>query len=202
MADKLHVMLDSQCYSSKDAAKADMDAITSRLKHSSFVEVTREALLQAIGRGQTFVCGSFEPKQSNDYSKGWGPFIEQRLVAIDFDNVRTNPDKSKTPLKWYDHNYINEGAAVERAKSVGLDVVGVYETFNSTPDHLRFRMIADLGTTMTDFETAKKVLRDILHNQFPEADEACTPDPSTRYIGTNLIVTDGLGNVVCNHVRH
>lgn len=173
------VMLDAVPYARKPTGR-ELGAITNRLKKAGPVEVTPWQLMDAIERGQTFMCGTYAPHAGS----GWGEFLGQRLAAIDIDNT----GKDGRPLGYGEPDYLWHVKALDRARLIGLRVAFWYPTFSAAGDWYapgpgnRYRVVFDLGCTL-GAEQAAQAIGELLE-VYPEADQQCK-NPNRLFLGTD-----------------
>lgn len=158
------VMIDPVAFDHKPT-NLETGGITNRLKKTMCVLVTAEQLRDAIIHGHTCCYGCFE--QCADGQKfGHSKFIGQRLMAVDIDNAH----EDKTPISFWEHGFLDVPRAIDRClHGLGQLPLIVYESFNSTETHPKFRLVLDLGEQITDYGEAHEQILDVLA-LFPEAD--------------------------------
>lgn len=188
MSSSFLVTVDRVGYSSKPS-KGEVARITNRLKASGPVEVSPIELAEAIANGHTWVGGCFEPSRG-----GWGPFVSQRLFALDFDNDTEvlGPDGKplkdeqghviKRDLHSGEEGFLDPWAALDRWRSIfDGDPLLMYPSFSfeqvcdlsQPPTKTKYRLVFDVGEAVTIHERAKDVLKKALR-LFPEADKSCS----------------------------
>ena len=174
------VTIDPNAYTSKEAAKRDLPAITRRMQQIGPYEVSAHELACAITDGCTWCGGTFEPSP-----RGWGRFVSMQVAALDFDNDGPALDgKGKRDLMPGEDGFLDPGAAVERFRSLfGRDPLCVYPTLSYRyPGRCKFCLVLDFGERVRDQREAKRTL-DKLLSLFPEADRACR-NVNRLYLGS------------------
>lgn len=159
-----YVLLDRMQPAKPDAQ--EVAAITYRLQHAAGVECSEGQFCDRVRRGGTFVCATFEPQTPG--KRGWNSFVQQQLIALDFDNK----EAALGPFE-----------ALERCDRLGLKPLCLYFTFSSAPQHLRYRLVFDLGVQLKKEEEARKAIQTALA-LFPEADHQCC-NPNRLFFGSN-----------------
>ena len=159
---KINLLLDPVSYQAKPN-KEDIKLINSRIVNHC-VELTIQELAKEITfpNGKTWIPVVLKTKRSNE---GWK---SQQIFALDFDSG------------------ITFNAALTRLKEYGLDCTFAYETFSSSIESPKFRMIWQLNQVVIDRE-----YRDSLQTQlmilFPEADQHCKDAARLFFGGKNFI---------------
>ena len=124
---KITINIDSQGFSQKPGEIRDLNFITGRIRAKAPIEVTMEQLCSYIGRGHTFISGcvidTTIKKLSASNTQNFAFF------GLDIDNKGFQI----TPNQMIDEVKAKLGADVEPAI--------YYETFTSTPEHKRFRLL-------------------------------------------------------------
>ncbi len=125
-------------------------------------EVTPQVFCDMVSAGHAFMPGVT--------SGGWraSNWTSQQLLAIDVDN------KDGVLLK---------DDAVQRALRNGLEPMCTYDTYSSTDETPRYRMVFLLPERLTDWSAAKDLTSRLL-SLYPEADHACS-DAARMFLGSN-----------------
>ncbi len=171
------VTLDAVPYKTKP--KDELAKITNRLKQSGHVIINCAEFCEAVRRGQTFMCGCFEPIDPK--KGGFGKFLGQRIMALDFDN--TAPDGR--PLQEGEPGYIDHTEALERCIAKGIPIICKYLTMSADASKgiCKFRIVIDGGKVETSEAKMTERIATLL-KLFPEADKQCK-NPNRIFLGSN-----------------
>lgn len=171
------VTLDAVPYKAKP--KGELGKITNRLKQRGHVIANCAEFCEAVKRGQTFMCGCFEP--TDPEKGGWGKFLGQRIMALDFDN--TAPDGR--PLQEGEPGYIDHTEALERCIVKGIPTICKYFTMSADASEgiCKFRIVIDGGKVETSEAKMKERISTLL-KLFPEADKQCK-NLTRIFLGSN-----------------
>lgn len=179
------VMIDPQPFARKPN-NDEVRAITNRLKHQQTMQhLTAEELRAAIVQGHTVCYGCFEPCERGE-KFGHSPFVAQRLVAVDIDNTAKDVlTGAARAIEFWEFGFLTVPRAIDRAVyGLGQKPLIVYESFSSTETHPKFRLVFDIGETITDYAEAHEQILDVLAT-YPEADRngKCAK-PDALFFGT------------------
>lgn len=188
------VMIDEVRYHDKTSASNDVPRITNRMKTAGYQLMTAEQLARAIAEGRTWCAGCFDPNASVSF--GSSEFHGMRLYALDFDNDTPVLGDDGTPVKDangrimkrsllpYESGYIDPYCAVYKFHAkLGSWPLMAYATLSykcdgtiagrfSPETRMKFRIVYDLGDTVTDRDRAQRAVTRVL-DIFPEADRKC-----------------------------
>ena len=105
-------------------------------------------------------------------------WVGQQLFYLDFDDGKISPEQ-----------------VISALKEAGISANIWYETFSSTPNHNRFRIVIALNKEITDFELAQQI-RSGLVDAFPNSDKKCK-DAARFYLpGSNsYLINSELNNI-------
>ena len=106
-------------------------------------KINVEELARGIINGANFRAAAINGMKDNN-------FISQQLIALDFDNA-TNKVEFETERK------ITPQQAIELSFKNDLKPFLVYETYSSTKELVKFRMLFLLDAAITDIETRNKI---------------------------------------------
>jgi hypothetical protein len=144
-------------------AKPNGGAVGGIHKRLTRADLTIQSIAEATGKhGQSFTPGYMEGGRENE---NW---MSQSLFGLDFDCG------------------IEFGEVLERAEDLALGVTFAYETFRSTPEHPRLRVIWQLGDLVTQI-AQRELITKLLFTVFPEADKQCTDAARLFYGGKGLL---------------
>ena len=159
----VEVLLDEVEHTEKPQAK-EVGRITKVLP-SNRVKVTIPQFANFIERGCSF-------KASVLTSTTKDSFVSSNIVALDIDNKES---------------YTSIAQFMTQTKAAGLKPFMLYETFSSTSEHERYRVLYRFNRTITDAEEMEK-LYNYVWSQFPQVDLDYSVDHSKiLYGGKNVI---------------
>lgn len=167
---KITINIDSQGFKQKPSDEKDLNFITGRIRAKAPTEVTLEQLCKYIGQGHTFISGcvidTTIKKLSANNTQNYAFF------GLDIDNKGFQI----TPTQMIDEVKAKLGADVEPTI--------YYETFTSTPEHKRFRLLYFFEkpiATHQDFKTMYNRLKIL----FPNCIDQATSNANRLWFGTN-----------------
>ncbi|MBH8563746.1 hypothetical protein I8748_16370 [Nostoc sp. CENA67] len=154
---KHKLLLDKARYAKKPEKK-EIGTISKQIINNA-VELAMEELSYYVTQpnGQTWIPGYIEGARTADNWKS------QSVFALDFDGGITF-EKVKLRLEEY-----------------GLDCCFAYNTFSSTSELPKFRVIWQLNQTVTDIDYRSNIQLALMY-LFPESDKSCT-DANRMYFG-------------------
>ena len=170
------VTIDREPYSAKPDGKT-AGAITNRLKVAEPLTIDSAGFCGLVRQGCTWVPGCYGGSDMQP-----GNFESLQLCAVDIDNAE-EVDGEKRHLVDGEPGFMSRQAAFERCQLFDLEPLCIYETFSSSEEHPRFRIVFDLGEPVTDYKTACDAIACLLA-AFPEADQACK-NPNRLFFGSN-----------------
>lgn len=167
---KITINIDSQGFKQKPSDEKDLNFITGRIRAKTSTEVTLEQLCNYIGLGHTFISGcvidttikKLNASNTQNYA----------FFGLDIDNKGFQV----TPTQMIDEVKAKLGADVEPTI--------YYETFTSTPEHKRFRLLYFFEkpiATHQDFKTMYNRLKIL----FPGCIDQATSNANRLWFGTN-----------------
>lgn len=171
-SNKVLVWIDSESYSSKPQGN-EITNIRNRSKRGKAKAYTIDELKNALQNGQTIIAADYHTETSSTNSSQ-KHFVcdSKQLFFIDVDN---------------DKQYITRSEAIALAKNQGIEPILHYETFSSTPNKEKFRLVFMLETAV-DGNKATICQNQLLKIFDGYADPACR-DLCRLFYGTNTNVT-------------
>lgn len=167
----MRIWIDERAYTSKPT---DADRIQTARRTATPRECTIEELIAAIENGQTVVPADFHavpnPTKTNPNAVSYVCDSKQ-MFFVDVDNERDN--FPKMPIE----------AALQICEDNRLQPAFWYYTFNSSPDHEKYRLCFLCEEPITDAAQAKRIQHAIMQ-LFPQHDKACS-DLCRLFYGTN-----------------
>ena len=130
---------------------------TVTLSAKSFAKIITEG-------GNSFTLGVMNGRNDAD----WGG--NQRLFAVDIDNKNDCPKETLESL-------------LDKFQNLGINIYLIYETFSSTEECRKYRVLIISETPFSDGEQVKKI-NEALINISPQADASCK-NLSRMYYGSN-----------------
>lgn len=182
---KLHVHLDEKKYTTKPSEQEIKTSLNERITEK-IIELDIKDLAQEVGlEGRSVVFGNFPPHERQS-----AKLISQKIVALDFDNTNIeiiNGEKTKVQTTGNDYFTINQALANDFIRTYASFL---YETFSSTEDWNRFRVIFVLSEAQENRHSIKNIYKSLM-NIFPQADRS-PQDASRIFFGgnSNLIEID------------
>lgn len=182
---KLNVHLDEKKYTTKPSEQEIKTSLNERITEK-IIELDIKDLAQEVGlEGRSVVFGNFPPHERQS-----AKLISQKIVALDFDNTKIeiiNGEKTKVQTTGNDYFTINQALANEFIRTYASFL---YETFSSTEDWNRFRVIFALSEEQENAHRITNIYK-YLMNIFPQADKS-PKDASRIFFGgiSNLIEID------------
>lgn len=159
----VEVLLDEVKHTEKPQAK-EVGRITRALPNNR-IKVTIPQFARFIERGCSF-------KASILTSTTKDSFVSSNIVALDIDNKES---------------YTSIANFMAQTKAAGLKPFMLYETFSSTPEHERYRVLYRFNKTITDAEEMEK-LYNYVWSLFPQVDLDYSVDHSKiLYGGKNVV---------------
>lgn len=182
---KLHVHLDEKKYTTKPSEQEIKTSLNGRITEK-IIELDIKDLAQEVGlEGRSVVFGNFPPHERQSEK-----LISQQMVALDFDNTKIdmiNGEKTKVQTTGNDYFTINQALANDFIRTYASFL---YETFSSTEDWNRFRVIFVLSEAQINARKVTNIYK-YLMKMFPQADKS-PKDASRIFFGgiSNLIEID------------
>lgn len=167
---KITINIDSQGFKQKPIDEKDLNYITGRIRAKAPMEVTLEQLCKYIGQGHTFISGcvidTTIKKLSANNTQNYAFF------GLDIDNKGFQV----TPTQMIDEVKAKLGADVEPTI--------YYETFTSTSDHKRFRLLYFFEKPIATHQEFK-AMYNRLKILFPNCIDQATSNANRLWFGTN-----------------
>ena len=187
MTDSFMVTLDRTYYKAKPDRR-ETSFIMERLKDAGGTAITPARFCEHVRRGGTWVPGVFETGARDEHGKTiWGAFQSLQVVAVDIDNAIEEKDaqgrKHKRMLLPGEAGYLTVPNALRLCELRGLSPMCVYTTFSHTDAWPRFRLVFDLGEPITDEETARAIIQQVL-TAFNAAGDAKCSNPNRLFFGS------------------
>lgn len=157
-ASKVEVLVDSVCYNEKPAGKT-IAAITKRLPQSRQA-ITLEGLAQAAVNGRSWKASVLSDTNN-------GSFVSSSLVALDIDNKES---------------YTSIDDFLVQSNNNKYQPCFIYETFSSTEEHQRYRVVFAFDKTITDYNEMVALYEEV-KAQYPTVDIDPSVDPGKILFG-------------------
>ena len=168
----IKLCLDQYSFSAKPGSAVIKD-ISARIGKCPIQISTRAELEDFINKvstqGYTFCTATF----SNSH-RCQENFVQQQLIAMDFDNDKPGKTVTFDEIK-------------KRSDYYDLHPLFAYHSLRSTPDHPRFRLLFLNDVSIPDPRVAKATQLAI-GEIFPEADPSCYNDVSKMYFGGKKLI--------------
>lgn len=176
---------DSVSYRNKPTHK-DISAIKPRLSASEPVSITLKDLERRILAGITYTPAVLKggSKQEN-----WQC---QQVFCIDIDNEDKNapkPKKGEKAVKKQNETPLDVAEVLKRCESWNITPALIYETFSSTPQWLKFRIVFISSEVITD-GTQRDFIQLGLQEIFPECDSSCKNRDRLFFGGKSTLYID------------
>ena len=167
---KITINIDSQGFKQKPSDEKDLNYITGRIRAKAPTEVTLQQLCKYIGQGHTFISGcvidttikKLNASNTQNYA----------FFGLDIDNKGFQV----TPTQMIDEVKAKLGADVEPTI--------YYETFTSTSDHKRFRLLYFFEKPIATHQEFK-AMYNRLKILFPNCIDQATSNANRLWFGTN-----------------
>lgn len=176
----ISLQLDSIPYTAKPK-KAEIGKLKTRLCSCAPRTLTLQQFAESIIKGQSFNAAVLV---GGAKAENWK---SQQLFCLDIDN------EDKTVTGKHDKQRSSEPLTVEavlaRCASWGFAPALIYETFSSSPDWQKFRIVFISETVISDRQTAEKIQLGIME-LFPECDKACKNADRLFFGGKNVLHFD------------
>lgn len=176
----ISVQIDSVQYEHKPTG-AEIAGIKTRLCSSAPQAVTLQQFAENVLGGHSFNAAVL---QGGAKAENWK---SQQLFCLDIDNedksVKGKHDKriSPTPL--------NVEQVLKRCSPWNIKPALIYETFSSSDEWLKFRVVFISERIITDGQQAENIRRAIMQ-VFPECDAACKNADRLFFGGKNILLID------------
>lgn len=162
MKNNILVKIDTTRYNTKPTG-GEIGVIRNRLGKIKAIETSFQDFVTAVEIGK-----SFQPSQSTgNCARDW---TSQNLFCIDIDNT-----DSGEQLSYEDIQAI--------CQSYNILPVGIYESFSSTTEHPKFRVIFITDEVITEENKRRDIITTLI-DIFPQSDKSCK-DGVRIFFGTN-----------------
>lgn len=167
---KITINIDSQGFKQKPVENKDLNFITGRIRSKEPIEITLEQLCNYIGRGHTFISGCV---------------IDTSIKKLNAENTQN--------YAFFGLDIDNKGFQVspkqmidEVKAKLGEDVEPTiyYETFTSTAEHKRFRLLYFFENPITTHQEFKSMYNR-LKILFPDCIDQATSNANRLWFGTD-----------------
>lgn len=163
--DIIELNIDNEKWTSKPQG-VYVGAIQKRLAKSK-QKITIRYLADAIYNGQSFKVAALNGAKNSDW-------VSQQIFALDIDNKGAEIEQ---------YGYLTIEEAIERCKRYGIKPAFIYESFSSTEEIVKFRIVFVMDEVITD-RRDRTTVQMALMRIFPESDPACK-DYSRLFFGSN-----------------
>lgn len=170
------VQLDSTQYKQKPNGEAAV--IRNRLAKTPEINISLSEFANVVA-----VCGqTFSPAvlSGGSNSNNW---VKQQIFGIDIDNKNEN---TSTGGENQSPNILSVSDALQRCRIKGIEPALIYETFSSTNEQQKFRMVFVSPQIITDPFMRDCIQRAIM-DIFPECDTSCKDRARFFYGGKNIV---------------
>ncbi len=175
------LQIDSVPYTSKPKG-AEIGTLKKRLSEQNPVTLTPEAFSEKVKQGYSFTPAVLI---GGAKAENWQ---YQQIFGIDIDNedktVKGKHDKIKSP------DPLTVEQVIARCDQWGIRPALIYETFSSTPEWQKFRIIFISEKALTDRQQTANVLAGFM-GIFPECDPACKNLDRLFFGGKSVLYMDG-----------
>lgn len=167
---KIKINVDSKGFQQKPSNEKDLNYITGRIRSKAPLEVSLEQLCYYIGRGHTFISGCIIDTTIKKLSAA--NTHNYAFFGLDIDNK----GHQITPKQMID----------EVKSKLGEDVEPTiyYETFTSTKEHRRFRLLYFFEKPIENHKDFKEMYNQ-LKILFPTCIDQATSNANRLWFGTN-----------------
>ena len=176
----ISLQLDNISYTAKPKG-AEIAGIKTRLCGCAPRTFTLQQFAESIIKGQSFTPAVLV---GGAKAENWK---SQQLFCLDIDN------EDKTVTGKHDKQRNSEPLTVEavlaRCASWGFAPALIYESFSSSPDWQKFRIVFISETVISDRQTAEKIQLGIME-LFPECDKACKNADRLFFGGKSVLHID------------
>lgn len=185
----LKLMISKGSYKSKEASINHIAAIKSnKSSNCSINEVTIKELGEYLLAGHMIVPSILEENQPlrNEF------FTGTQIFGLDFDNEEVSIlNDQKIKVRARDDLYLTSDTILNTCKAYGINPFMIYETYSSTDEWRRYRLLFAIKNIITDITYRKEVLEALITifsvDGISTVDTACT-DPSRVFFGAKAIV--------------
>lgn len=167
---KIAINIDTTGFNQKPKDEKDLNFITGRIRAKAPVTLTIEQLCDYIGKGHTFISGCIVDTTIKKLSAG--NTQNYAFFGLDIDNKGFQV----TPKAMIDEVKAKLGEEVEPTI--------YYETFTSTPEHKRFRLLYFFEQPIANHEDFKQMYNR-LKILFPNCIDQSTSNANRLWFGTN-----------------
>ena len=162
MKNNILVKIDTKSYTSKPIG-GEIGVIRNRLGRIVAAETSFQDFVESVEDGK-----SFQPSQSTgNCAKDW---VAQNLFCVDIDNAEEGEHLLIEDIQTICHSY-------------NVSPAGIYESFSSTTEHPKFRVIFITDEIITEENKRRDIITTLI-DIFPQADQSCK-DGIRIFFGTN-----------------
>lgn len=162
MQKNILVKIDTKSYNTKPTG-CEIGSIRNRLGKITATETSFQDFVESVENGK-----SFQPSQSTgNCAKDW---TSQNLFCVDIDNTENGEHLLLEDIQTICHSY-------------NVLPAGIYESFNSTVEHPKFRVIFITDEIVTEENTRRDIITTLI-DIFPQSDKSCK-DGIRLFFGTN-----------------
>lgn len=111
----------------------------------------------------------------------------QQVFGIDIDNEDKTVKGTHNKVRAVDPLTVEQ--VLDRCNEWGIKPALIYETFSSTPEWQKFRVLFISGTAITDKQRAANILKSLMEI-FPECDQSCKNLDRLFFGGKNILRID------------
>lgn len=176
------IQIDTIGYKAKPKG-SEVGAIKPRLAQQLPQNCTIEQLAAAVENGKTFQPGILI---GGAKVENWR---YQQLFCIDVDNTEDYKDENGKKQKRRAANPLTIKEVLSRSKQWGIMPALIYETFSSSADWLKFRVVFISAEIITD-AAKRDGLQLAIQEIFPESDVSCKDRCRIFYGGKSIIYRD------------
>ena len=167
MDDDIFITLNIDSESFKHKPDKKQTAAIQKRMSSNKKQVTITEFISAIEEGRSFKAAALNGNKNVDWER-------QQVFALDIDNDEKSVNK---------YGMLTPEEAYKRFNDLGVPPAFYYESFSSTKEKPKFRLIFIVKNPVTDIRI-RNAIQMALMNIMPEADIACK-DLSRLFYGTN-----------------
>lgn len=174
------LQLDSVPYTTKPKGR-EIGTLKTRLSEQPPTAFTLESFAEKVTQGYSFTPAVL---MGGSKAENWQ---YQQVFGIDIDNedktVKGTHDKTRAA------DPLTVERVLDRCNEWGIKPALIYETFSSTPEWQKFRVLFIGGTAITDKQQAVNILKSLMEI-FPECDQSCKNLDRLFFGGKNILHMD------------
>lgn len=168
----IKLCLDHDSFSTKPQADV-IKGISTRISGCP-IQINNRAELEDFIKKVSTQGYTFCPATFSDNHRCQQNFVQEQLIAMDFDNDKPGKTVTFDEIK-------------NRADYYDLHPLFAYHSLRSTPDHPKFRLLFLNDVSISDPRVAK-AMQLAIGEIFPEADPSCYSDVSKMYFGGKELI--------------